>query len=388
VNLTSLSFAPPVRRRARGTHADYELLEQANQLAEQGNHRESLAKVIDHLLPGVAHDLGQQPLRFVQGSSKISVAIEGDDVAVTTPLVRLPSGGSAIAALRFVLTKLAANGQLHQPRLRGDDIFLEYRDKLVRMHPAKMLEVLRRMPVSADYYDDWLIGEFKAQPLDRVELEPVSADELARSTQIWHTHWTEVEELFKECQRKRSLFFLNELTAYALHRVRFALPLNGFLAAKLTESANTFNDTNEQPDKREASLVKCIRDMKLVTDDALAKELGHGTYAISPLADGTGKVISGYFRGGNYIDTIDQYRKSDRAIDAALALVCTYTFLLARYSWSEVIDAAIEDGLGKASGKPWREAADVLFHHAKDVLVAKFCSDEDHASDSEDGGAS
>jgi hypothetical protein len=252
-----------------------------------------------------------------------------------------------------------------------------------------MLEVLRRMPVSADYYDDWLIGEFKAQPLHRVELEPVSADELARSTQIWHTHWTEIEELFKECQRKRSLFFLNELTAYALHRVRFALPLNGFLAAKLVESANTFNDTNEQPDKREASLAKCIRDMKAVTDDALAKELAHGTYAISPLADGTGKVISGYFRGGNYVDTIDQYRKSDKAIDAALALVCTYTFLLARYSWSEAIDAAIEDGLGKASGKPWREAADVLFHHAKDVLVAKFCGDEDDDEGAgEDGGAS
>jgi hypothetical protein len=385
MNLTSLSFAPPVRRRARGKRPDYELLERAHQLAEQGQHRESLAKVIDHVLPGMAHDLSQQPLQFVQGSSKISIAIEGNDVAVTTPLVKLPSGGSAIAALRFTLTKLAANGQLYQPRLRGDDIFLEYRDKLVRMHPAKMLEVLRRMPVSADYYDDWLIGEFKAQPLDRVELEPVSSDELARSTQIWHTHWNEIEELFKEAQRKRSLFFLNELTAYALHRVRFALPLNGFLAAKLVESANTFNDTNEQPDKRETSLGKCIRDMKTVTDEVLAKELGHGTYAISPLADGDGKVISGYFRGGNYVDTIDQYRKSDKAIDAALALVCTYTFLLSRYSWSEAIDAALEDGLTKASGKPWREAADVLFHHAKDVLVAKFCADE---NDDSDGGAS
>jgi hypothetical protein len=385
MTLTSLTYSSPIRRRTRTSRPDYELLETAAELATQGKPAESLAKVIDHLLPGVAHDLTNAPLQFIQGSSKVSLRIDGDEVAVTTPLVRLPTGGSAIAALRFVLTKLAANGQLHQPRLRGDDIFLEYRDKLTRMHPAKMLEVLRRMPVCADYYDDWLIGEFKALPLDRAELEPVSADELARCKQIWHDHWNEIDELFKEAQRKRSLFFLNELTAYALHRIKFALPLNGFLAAKLAEAANVFNDTNEQPGKRETSLAKCLKDMKAVGDDELAKELGHATYAISPLADGSPKVISGYFRGGNYIDTIDQYRKSDKAMDAALALMCTYTFLLSRYSWTEAVDAAIEDGLAHAAGKPWREAADVLFHHAKDTLVAKFCGDEDEDHEAGEG---
>jgi hypothetical protein len=121
-----------------------------------------------------------------------------------------------------------------------------------------------------------------------------------------------------------------------------------------------------------------------VTRDELHASLGHASYAISPLADGTGKVISNYFAGGNYIETIDRYRKSDKQIDAALALICTYNFLLARYTWPEEVEKMLEDGLAKSSGKPWREAAEVMWHHAKE-LTAQFGEDEEE--DGSDDGA-
>jgi hypothetical protein len=94
------------------------------------------------------------------------------------PLVRLTPTGNAVAALRYALTTISGSGQLYQPRLRGDDLYLEFRDKLTRMHPAKVLEVLRRMPVEADRCDDWLVGQFGAQPLERAAIEPLTEDEL------------------------------------------------------------------------------------------------------------------------------------------------------------------------------------------------------------------
>ena len=386
MSISSLTYSPPIRRGARPNPPDYQQLEAAVALHEDGRHVEAIHKAFAHLFRTDIPDLATQPFTFVQGSSRVTAKLDGGDLILAVPLVRLPDGGRAIAALRFVLTKLAANGQLHQPRLRGDDVYLEFRDRVARMHPAKVVEVLRRMPLQADNNDDWLIGEFGALPLERAELGKLDDAERARADQIWDSHWHDVEELAKESQRKRSVFFLNEVTAYAVHRINFALPLTGFVGAKLGEHAATFNDGKGDPLKRETSMTKAIKDMRAVTRDQLHASLGHATYAISPLAEGTAKVLGSYFAGGNYIETIDRYRQSDKQIDAALALICTYNFLLARYTWPAEVEGVLEDGLTKSSGKPWREAADVMWHHAHE-LVARYCEDDpDEADDDDDDG--
>jgi hypothetical protein len=374
--ITSLTYELPVRRSNRRASPDYEKLEAAAALAEEGRSIESLVKVFEHFFPGdPPPDFAKEPHAFTQGSSRVSTRVENDDVLITVPLIRLPTGGSAIAALRHILTKIAATGQLYQPRLRGEDIHLEYRDPLARFHPAKVVEVLRRMPTEADDNDDFLIGQFNAIPLERVPIAALDDAEVARSETFWRQHWNDVDELLKECKRKRSMFFLNELTAYAIHRVMFTLPLCGFVASRLEEAASTFNDGDEDPMKRETSLGKAIKDMKAVSSDELKKSLGHATYAISPLDEGTPHRLS-ILAPGNYMETVEELRKSGKSMDAALGLIGTYNYLLARYTWEEPIETALKDGLAQASGKPWREAASFLFDHAKD-LAAKFAEEEE-----------
>ncbi len=393
--ITALQYARPIRRSSRPTVFDYELLEAATTLAEQGHALESLAKILEHLFPErrPIASLQTNPFQFVQGSSRVSVSIDSEDLVIRVPLVRLPSGGSAIAALRHVLTEIAGSGQLYQPRLRGDDIHIEYRDPLARLHPAKVIEVLRRMPAEADANDDWLVGQFSAQPLDRPEMVPLDAEELRAAQDMWAAHWNEIEELLKECQRKRSAFFLNELTAYAFYRVRAVLPLNGFLVARLTENASMFNNADRDPLKREASLAKCIKDMRAVPPDEFQRSLGHAEYGVSPLRDGTAAVLHEYSGPGKYRETIDQLRGSGKAMDATLALISTYYYLLAQHSWSEAVEADILRGLESASGKPWREAAGLLFEQAK-VLAAlqegaseEAVEDDDEEEEGEDRDA-
>ncbi len=381
--LSSLSYSPPVRRSRRGKAIDYELLEAAVNLAEEGRHSESLTKTLQHLLPEhTLPDFTKETFSFTQGSSEVMAKIEGDDIVVRVPLVKLPSGGAAIAALRYVLTNISATGQLYQPRLRGDDIELEFRDAVSRFHPAKLVEVLRRMPNEADEKDDYLIEQFGGSSLGRTAITPLDDDELARSEAIWKQHWAEIEELLKECQRKRSMFFLNELTAYAFYRIDFALPLGGLLGCRLSENADTFNDSDEDPMKREAALGKCLKEMKAVTPEVLRKSLGHASYAISPLDDGTPSVLSSSLGDEDYIEAIQKLAKSAKAMDATLALMSTYTFLLARYTWDEPIEVALKDGLAKASGKPWREAANLLLQHASE-LNDKFGGDEEDEEEDE-----
>lgn len=379
--ITTLKYEPPVRRSGRRPNLDYEHFEAAVALSEEGRPVESLSKVLEHLFPGATiPDLAKEPFTFVQGSSKVTARIEGDDFFVAVPLVKLPAGGGAIAALRHILTQIAATGQLYQPRLRGDDVQLEYRDRLTRMHPAKVVEVFRKMPAEADDNDDFLIGQFQAQPLDRAPVAALDAAELSRAETIWKTHWADVEEMFKECQRKRSVFFLNELTAYAFHRLHFVLPICGFLSSRINDAASVYNDSNEDPMKREASLAKTIKEMKAVTPDVLAKSLGHVEYAISPQRDGSPQVIGGNLGEGDYMERIKDLKSKGQPLDAALALVSTYSFLLARFSWPEAIEEELKAGLAKASGKPLRELANILLEHAEQ-LAEKYGEDEEEEED-------
>ena len=383
MGISTITYVPPVRRSSRPANIDYEQFEAAVALSEEGRFAEALGKVLAHLFPGAEiPDLAAAPFAFTQGSSRVSVRVDGGDLVVTVPLVSLPSGGTAIAALRFVLSKMSSTGQLHQPRLRGDAIHLEFRDKLTRMHPHKVLEVVRRIAQSADYNDDLLIGQFQATALERAPIEPLDADEEARALDIWQRHWHDVEELTHEAQRKRSVWFLNELTAYAQHHIRFALPLQGYLATRLGDASAIYNDTDVDPSKREAALVKHVKEMKAVSADEIKRDLGHASYALSPYADGTPQKIGEYFGPGNYMETIDKLRKTGSPMDAALALIGTHVYLLARHAWPEEIEAALKHGLEQASGKPWREAAGVLFEHAEH-LVETYGGDEEEEGDEE-----
>jgi hypothetical protein len=375
--ISTITYAPPVRRSTRPANIDYEQFEAAVALSDEGRFAEALGKVLAHLFPTAEiPDLAAAPFSFAQGSSRVSIQVDGGELVVSVPLVALPAGGTAIAALRFVLTKMSSTGQLHQPRLRGDAIHLEFRDKVTRMHPAKVLEVVRRIAQAADYNDDLLIGQFQATALDRAPIEPLDDDEQRRAVEIWQSHWHDVEELTHEAQRKRSVWFLNELTAYAQHNIKFKLPIQGYLTTRLGEASSMYNDTDVDPSKREAMLVKHIKEMKAVTADELKRDLGHATYALSPLSDGTAQTISEYFGPGHYMETIDKLRKTGSPMDAALALIGTHTYLLARYAWPEEVETALQHGLEQASGKPWRDAAAALFEHAEH-LVATFVEDDE-----------
>jgi hypothetical protein len=384
--ISSLAQEPSLRRPNIRPELDYELLEAAAELAANGRATESLSRVFEHLLPAQAPpDFSRGPFTFTQGSSRVTTAIENDDIVITVPLVKLTQGGKAIAALRYVLTNIAGTGQLYQPRLQGDLIRLEYRDALARLHPAKVLEVLRKMPAEADASDDILMSEFGAEPIDRAPIEGLEGAALDRAFALWTAHWKDVEELYKESQRKRSTWFLNELTAYTLHRVCHLLPLGGALRSRLEQAAGNFNDADEDPGKREALLGKCIKEMKAVTREALGASLGYASHAINPDEPGTARILKGHLGSGRYMSNIEALRSSGRAIDAALALISTYNYLLSAYAWREPIYAALCEGLAKASGKPWGEAADVLIEHAGGLVERVEDEDEDEDEADEDG---
>ncbi len=385
--ISSLTCPPPVRRSDRASRPDFEVLEAAIELYREGNAAESLRRTFAHLFPDRdVPDLQREAFTFGQGSSRVTVSIEDGSLWVRVPLVRLTDSSLTTAALRFVLSRISATGQLYQPCLRGDDVVLEFSDRITRLHPHKVREVLREMPVDADANDDWMVTEFQCEPLGREPIDELTEEEQQRTEEIWRTHWSEVDELVKESQRRRSMFFLNEVTAYAVHHLQHAIPLTGYWWSRISAAADTFNDGNYDPTTREAALSKCTKEMKAVGAESLRDSLGHARYAISPHADGTPKVLSTNVGSGDYLDMIIRLHNGGRYMEAALGLIGTYNYLLARFSWPPEIEALLLQGLAMADGTPWRDATSALLKHNEVVLAAAKAEDGDGDGNAADEG--
>ncbi|MBL9026927.1 MAG: hypothetical protein JNL21_32325 [Myxococcales bacterium] len=380
--LAAITSHPPVRRPPSAVVLDPDVLEEAISLHHAGRAVESIQKTLTHLLPLQAlGDLRERPLVIVQGSSRVFVRVVGDEVDVRVPMIRLSPEGNPTAALRYLLGRVAGSGQLHQPRLYDENVVLEFRDKLSRLHPLKLLEVLRRMPVEADSVDDWMIDQFGAAALDREPIEPLAEDELQRAEAIWDAHFAEVEELVKESQRKRSMFFLNELTAFAIHHLRCSLPLAGAIVTRVVEAAAIFNDTDQDPNRREAAVAKFAKEMRALPRDVLHKNLGHASYAIPPADPGTREVLEANL-SADYLETVRRIRTGGHSMDATLALVSSYSFLLSKFGWPPEIGASLLQGLVEVSGKPWRDASATLLAHAKELLAS--LDEDDEETDDEE----
>jgi hypothetical protein len=294
----------------------------------------------------------------------VRVRLEGEELALTTALMSLTPEAQSTAALRYVLTRLSATGQVFQPRLRDDTITLEFRERLSLLHPSKLAEAVQRMAVESENNDGWLQQRFGVGAPDREPIAALDDAEFARALDIWNSHWAAVDELMLESRRRRSVRFLDALGSYAANQVRYTLPLFGSVRASLNESADAYTDKDENPNKRDSALAKCIKEMRQVPVDELRQCLGHAGHAINPLHEGTPSLLTSMLGAGHRMQTTGELRSAGRSLEAALELIADYLYLLADHSWPSEVEAALRAGLDLVSGKPWREAADVLWNHA------------------------
>lgn len=379
--ISSLICPQPIRRRPAIAPRDYARRDRAIESFEAGEYLTAVHETLGYLLPGVAiPDLGREALCFVQGSARVRVHLVGDELTLATALMSLQPESQSTAALRYVLTRLSATGQLFQPRLHGDTITLEYRERLSLLHPAKLAEVVQRMAVESDNNDGWLAQRFGVGAPDREPVAALDDAEFARALEIWNTHWASVDELMLESRRRRSVRFLDALGSYAANQVRYALPLFGSVRATLGESADAYTDKDENPNKRDSALAKCIREMRQVPVEELRQCLGHARYAMNPLHEGTPSLLTSMLGGGHRMQTTGELRAAGRSLEAALELIADYLYLLADHSWPGEVEAALRAGLDLISGKPWREAADVLWNHANQT-ARTFGSHGEHDRD-------
>ena len=386
MSISSLICPQPIRARLTIAPRDYARRDRAIESFEAGDYLTAVHETLGYLLPEAEVPvIADGTLCFVQGSARVRVQLDGDSLALTTALFRLTPEAQSTAVLRYVLTRLSATGQVFQPRLRDDVISLEFRDRLSLLHPSKLAEAVQRLAMESDSNDGWLQQRFGVIPTDREPVAPLDDAEFARALDIWTTHWASVDELMLESRRRRSVRFLDALGSYAANQVRYTLPLFGSVRAALNESADAYTDKDENPNKRDSALAKCIKEMRQVPVDELRQCLGHVQHAINPLHEGTPSLLTSMLGAGHRMQTTGELRSAGRSLEAALELIADYLYLLADHSWPTEVESALRAGLDLISGKPWREAADVLWNHANQTARIFGSHGERDRDDDDDG---
>ncbi len=174
MSIASLQCPQPIRRRLTVAPRDYARRDRAIESFEAGDFLTAVRETLGYLLPGSETPVfAAGALCFVQGSARVRVHLDGDELALTTALMSLTPEAQSTAALRYVLTRLSATGQLFQPRLRGDTITLEFRERLSLLHPSKLAEVVQRMAVESENNDGWLQQRFGVGAPDREPIAPL-----------------------------------------------------------------------------------------------------------------------------------------------------------------------------------------------------------------------
>ena len=381
MTLPTLYCPPPVRRAPLFIARDHMRRDHAIHLFEQGELHAALNETLAYLMPAAEPpDLARQPLCLVHGSARVRLHLDGTDLHCHAALARLTPDSNTTAALRYLLSRLAATGQLFQPRLHGDVVTLEYRDRLELMHPLKLIELLQRLSNEALEHDDWLVDSFAVEREDREPLTPLAADELDRALALWDTHWQVVEVMLERLRRHRSMALLNALGGYANYQIEYALPIHGELRARLYEASEFYCHEEEHPSQRLATLAECVKEMRQYPRDSLVRDLGHAQYALAPLREGTPAQLAAVLGGHKREQTVSELNASGRAFESALQQLVDYLYLLAEYSWPEPMAASLREALDRADGRAPREAEEILRNHALS-LVRQFGqrNDEDHA---------
>ena len=365
MSIFALNFATPIRRRVEVAPRDFARRDHAISLFDAGDFVNSVTEALGYLLPTTPMpNLKNEALCLVQGTARVHVEIQGEELIVKAPLVTLTAEAQVVAAMRFFLTRLSATGQLFQPRLRAQTVALEFRERLALLHPLKLLEVMQRLPMEADNHDAWLVQQFGVEMAERQPVLALSEAEFDSAWEIWSAHWTAVEELMTESRRRRQISVLDSLGSFTVNHLVYSLPLFGPVRARLNECADEFTNRDETATKRDNELAKCVKEMRQIQPQALRACLGHATHAINPLHEGTPSLLTSILGGGSRMQKTGEHRAAGRGLEATLELVADYLYLLAHQSWPNEIDTALRTGLASASGKPWREAADLLWNHA------------------------
>lgn len=354
-------FYPAVRNRFKPP----EQWDQVEALYDSARYTETLEALFDYIDTDLLKKFkGPEGMIVPHGSLTVFVQWDERGFEVRAPFVRLPKSARA-PSLRQTLELNFSTLMLARLQLTGEELEFTYSCSLEECEPSKIYAVLKEICINGDGYDDEFIRRLGSERIMPVRARFPQADELGRVRQVFNGIVEEALQYVRFYERKRMFGYAMQFAGLFLKKIDYAVAPQGRIRAEIEDAIERMNE----------DLLPSVA-LGLVGDvfDQL-KGLSAGEFTECVYQPGIFIPYRNLLTLNNLQQRLEETQKMARTslgnadfIGAALAQGGVFYHLLYESDPPAPAIPLLEEGLEKASGLSWKEAATVLRLQLQKIL--------------------
>jgi hypothetical protein len=335
------------------------------ELFEKRQFRDSVMAAIDYANPTIRKKFGnadQTEFNIPHGSAVIRLKIDNSRFEVQAPFLTLPSEAK-IPLMRRITEINFGTLSLAQIQLQGEELHFRFACPLELCYPYKVYEILREICSNADYLDDEFVDQFGARRIAEPVIIPMDAARMETAWTKFQAYLAEAQQYITWCESKRMEGFIWDIAGIQLRKIEYFMCPQGKLRNDLENALSALNNGNIPFNDRLSGAKKFIAQLQGMTREQVAENL-YTTEVFVP--------YKYYIRPDHIKNNFTRtFESASNEMNNKDYLGCTLTILSAymdmfyQNNLTPDIAGFAEQNLLKASGKPWKEAAEVLLESVK-----------------------
>lgn len=361
-------FFPALRNRFKPP----EQWDQVEALYDSGRYRETLEALFDYIDTDLLKKFrGPDGMIVPHGSLTVFLNWDGPNFEVRAPFVRLPATGRA-PALRQTLELNFSTLMLSRLRLSGDELEFVYSCSLEECEPSKIYAILKEICINGDGYDDEFIRRLGSERIMPIRARFPRADELKRVRQVFNGIVEEALQYVQFYERKRMFGYSMQFAGLFLKKIDYAVAPQGRVRAEIEDAIERMNE-----DLLPSVALGLVRDVF-----QQLKELSDEEFTECVYQPGIFIPYRNLLTLNNLQQRLEETQKLARTslgnadfIGAALTQGGVFYHLLYETDPPPAAIPLLEEGLEKAAGLSWKQAATVLRQYLQKILALEEIGD-------------
>ncbi|KAB2931188.1 MAG: YbjN domain-containing protein [Leptonema illini] len=354
-------FYPAVRNRFKPP----EQWDQVEALYDSARYTETLEALFDYIDTDLLKKFkGPEGMIVPHGSLTVFVQWDERGFEVRAPFVRLPKTARA-PSLRQTLELNFSTLMLARLQLTGEELEFTYSCSLEECEPSKIYAVLKEICINGDGYDDEFIRRLGSERIMPVRARFPQADELGRVRQVFNGIVEEALQYVRFYERKRMFGYAMQFAGLFLKKIDYAVAPQGRIRAEIEDAIERMNE-----DLLPSVALGLVRDVFDQLSGLSVEEFTECVYQ-----PGIFIPYRNLLTLNNLQQRLEETQKMARTslgnadfIGAALAQGGVFYHLLYESDPPAPAIPLLEEGLEKASGLSWKEAATVLRLQLQKIL--------------------
>jgi hypothetical protein len=334
---------------------------------DEKQYLQSFHLLMDYVNPALRANYGNAEgtvFKVPHGSVIVNVVIDNESFSVNAPFLEV-NPESIVPLLRQVSSLNFSALDLAQIFLRDNRLDFEYSCKLNETNPYKIYYILREICDIGDRYDDEFVTTFGAKRVYEPIITPFPADKAEKTYQIIQTIIRQALDYTSYFESKRSFSQAWDMIAGALRQIDYYAHPQGQLKNDIEKAIDEANADSPLPglitDMKNFLQEWQSMDKAKFIDDLYDIEIFIPTKKRASLQNIQEKFKKLYERSEKGIQ--NGYH-SNATIDILFNFYNIYYF----NNFQEDVNLLFVDAMEKSSGRPWEEAAAIVFKALKKVM--------------------